>query len=97
MEVEAINTRQKIPYVTSSKQPLPSGDPMSEEQKAQKNKSIPDVPVREPKSRTQTAQKAEAAAQETQNWVYVNGLGERDLNNVSDTDVLSVLTFDSTG
>ena len=28
-------------------------------------------------------------------WVYVNGLGERDLNNVSDTDILTAMSFDS--
>ena len=30
-------------------------------------------------------------------WVHINGLGERDLSNVSDTDVLSAISFDSTG
>ena len=30
-------------------------------------------------------------------WVHINGLGERDLNNVSDTDILSAISFDSSG
>ena len=30
-------------------------------------------------------------------WVHINGLGERDLNNVSETDILSAMSFDSTG
>ena len=35
--------------------------------------------------------------QETFNWVYVNGLGERDPANVSDMDVLTAMTFDKSG
>ena len=35
--------------------------------------------------------------QETFNWVYVNGLGERDPNNVSEMDVLTAITFDKSG
>lgn len=31
------------------------------------------------------------------NWVYINGLGERDEKNVSKNDVLTAITYDKTG
>lgn len=31
------------------------------------------------------------------NWVYINGLGERNENNISKTDILSAISFDKTG
>ena len=31
------------------------------------------------------------------NWVYINGLGERDPKNVSKNDMLTSITFDKTG
>lgn len=31
------------------------------------------------------------------NWVYINGLGERDMAQVTDSDVLSAITFDKSG
>lgn len=31
------------------------------------------------------------------NWVYINGLGERETSNVTDSDILSAITFDKTG
>jgi serine/threonine-protein phosphatase 2A regulatory subunit B len=31
------------------------------------------------------------------NWVYINGLGERDTTNVMDSDVLSAINFDKSG
>lgn len=31
------------------------------------------------------------------NWVYINGLGERNLKNVNKNDMLTSLTFDKTG
>lgn len=40
---------------------------------------------------------AAPGGQETFNWVYINGLGERDLNNVTETDVLTSMTFDKSG
>lgn len=33
----------------------------------------------------------------TTNWVYVNGLGERDPASVTVTDILTALKFDKTG
>lgn len=30
-------------------------------------------------------------------WVYINGLGERDTKNVTDSDVLTAISFDNTG
>ena len=30
-------------------------------------------------------------------WVYINGLGERELSNVTDSDVLTAITFDKSG
>ena len=34
---------------------------------------------------------------ETFNWVYVNGLGERDPVNVTETDILTAINFDKSG
>ena len=34
---------------------------------------------------------------ETTNWVYVNGLGERERTNINDTDILTAIKFDKTG
>lgn len=34
---------------------------------------------------------------ESPNWVYINGLGERDQSNVTESDVLTAITFDKTG
>lgn len=31
------------------------------------------------------------------NWVYINGLGERNESNISKTDILSAISFDKTG
>jgi hypothetical protein len=31
------------------------------------------------------------------NWVYINGLGERDQNNVSKNDLLTAIAYDKTG
>lgn len=31
------------------------------------------------------------------NWVYINGLGERELENVTEQDQLTAVTFDKTG
>ena len=31
------------------------------------------------------------------NWVYINGLGERCIENVTDSDILTAITFDKTG
>lgn len=31
------------------------------------------------------------------NWVYINGLGERDTTNVTESDVLTAITFDKSG
>ena len=31
------------------------------------------------------------------NWVYINGLGERETSNVTDSDILTAITFDKTG
>lgn len=31
------------------------------------------------------------------NWVYINGLGERDQSNVSKNDILTAITYDKTG
>ena len=54
---------------------------------------------RELKSNAASAQAAQqhSRAQEAMQWVYVNGLGERDMNNVSDTDILTAMNFDSSG
>ena len=57
------------------------------------------MPVREPKSHNRQAKDAptSSASQETFNWVYVNGLGERESASVSETDILSAMNFDKTG
>lgn len=34
---------------------------------------------------------------ETPSWVYINGLGERDQANVTESDVLTAISFDKTG
>jgi hypothetical protein len=34
---------------------------------------------------------------ESLNWVYINGLGERDQSNVSKNDILTAITYDKTG
>lgn len=34
---------------------------------------------------------------DTPSWVYINGLGERDQSNVTESDVLTAITFDKTG
>jgi serine/threonine-protein phosphatase 2A regulatory subunit B len=31
------------------------------------------------------------------NWVYINGLGERDTTNVTESDILTAITFDKSG
>ena len=31
------------------------------------------------------------------NWVYINGLGERDQKNVSKNDLLTAIAYDKTG
>lgn len=36
-------------------------------------------------------------AQDYTNWVYINGLGERYIENVTDSDILTAITFDKTG
>ncbi len=60
--------------------------------------SIPKVPVREPKSNSHAqGQRLQSNTQETFNWVFVNGLGERDPAHVSETDILSAMSFDKTG
>ena len=33
----------------------------------------------------------------TTQWVYINGLGERDPEQVTETDVLTSISFDKTG
>lgn len=51
-------------------------------------------------SKAEGAGSGQVAAQpskETLSWVYINGLGERDLNNVTETDVLTALNFDKSG
>ena len=37
------------------------------------------------------------SGQETPSWVYINGLGERDQQNVTESDVLTAISFDKTG
>jgi serine/threonine-protein phosphatase 2A regulatory subunit B len=34
---------------------------------------------------------------ESPTWVYINGLGERDQQNVTDSDILTAIAFDKTG
>ena len=34
---------------------------------------------------------------ESPSWVYINGLGERDQANVTESDVLTAISFDKTG
>ena len=53
--------------------------------------------MREPKSSAHNANRPQTSSNETTQWVYVNGLGERDQTNVSDTDILSAMNFDYTG
>ena len=35
--------------------------------------------------------------QDSTNWVYINGLGERNESNISKSDILSAINFDKTG
>ena len=55
--------------------------------------------MREPKSHTKQSQVQPASilSQETINWVYINGLGERDQKSVTQTDILTAMNFDQTG
>ena len=56
------------------------------------------MPVREPKSNVHASNpKTAPPTQETLNWVYVSGLGERESTNVCDTDVLTAMNFDKSG
>jgi len=34
---------------------------------------------------------------ESLSWVYINGLGEREQSNVTESDVLTAISFDKTG
>lgn len=34
---------------------------------------------------------------DSSNWVYINGLGERNESNISKSDILSAIAFDKTG
>ena len=45
----------------------------------------------------QTSSQPQATTNETFSWVYVNGLGERDPANVTETDILTAINFDKTG
>ena len=40
---------------------------------------------------------ASATTNTTTQWVYINGLGERDPEQVTETDVLTSISFDKTG
>ena len=53
--------------------------------------------MKEPKSSVTSSNSRPSQSSETPNWVYVNGLGERESSNVSDTDVLTAMNFDKTG
>lgn len=34
---------------------------------------------------------------EPTSWVYINGLGERDIQNVNESDILTAVTYDKRG
>lgn len=34
---------------------------------------------------------------ESPQWVYINGLGEKDQSNVTESDILTAISFDKTG
>ena len=55
--------------------------------------------MREPKSHSKQAVNTQqtVTTQETFNWVYINGLGERDPSSITDTDILTAMNFDKTG
>ena len=58
------------------------------------------MPVREPRLQTRhtnAVPQATSLADGATNWVYVNGLGERDPASVTVTDILTALKFDKTG
>ena len=60
------------------------------------------VPVREPRANarpvaTQAQNGTNPPPVETTNWVYVNGLGERERMNINDTDILTAIKFDKSG
>ena len=60
------------------------------------------VPVREPRGNNRPQAAMATYGQnpqpvETTNWVYVNGLGERERTNINDTDILTAIKFDKTG
>ena len=58
------------------------------------------MPVREPRLQTRTTNaipQTNATADGTSSWVYINGLGERDPESVTTTDILTALSFDKTG
>ena len=71
-------------------------------QSSESNRGQIVVPVRDPRGNVRPPQAAaqngtSSQQQESTNWVYVNGLGERDKTNVSDTDILTAIKFDKTG
>ena len=45
----------------------------------------------------QQAKSKEEQSNDFINWVYINGLGERDMAQVTESDVLSAITFDKSG
>jgi serine/threonine-protein phosphatase 2A regulatory subunit B len=44
-----------------------------------------------------SAQEGQAPASEQISWVYINGLGEREETNVTESDVLTAITFNKSG
>ena len=48
--------------------------------------------MREPQQEGQ-----QQAQQEQMQWVYINGLGERDQTSVTESDYISAISFDNTG
>ena len=39
----------------------------------------------------------QSQAQDHINWVYINGLGEKQIENVTESDILTAITFDKSG
>jgi len=50
-----------------------------------------------PASSTGKAQVNPQGITDSLNWVYINGLGERNESNISKSDILSAIAFDKTG
>lgn len=53
--------------------------------------------IQAPQQHRHQPQKMSSKNKESLSWVYINGLGEREQSNVTESDVLTAISFDKTG